>query len=270
MLVAMYGVMQEIPTENPPVFVALDLNNLPCLDLKNVDGASLICKQRQMKDELMEVKDEQMVMREQLASILNHLRLSATANDNQVGSAGQPTYAKAAGPATSKDAGRMLAVEPERGSSHREADTGTDARNDGATRPNASTPRGYIREADGFLRREKKQSRPKQFVTGKKTGTTLKAAPQQARVFVSRLDPSMTVESLQEFVHELTGSECVVEKIKPKYQDPKHSSFLIEVEKQYGNALMDPYEWEAGVIIRHFYGRYKRRQVDDGETESAT
>ena len=30
-LIAMYNLMQELPTENPPVFASLDINNLPCV-----------------------------------------------------------------------------------------------------------------------------------------------------------------------------------------------------------------------------------------------
>ena len=34
-LISMYSVLQEIDTEDPPIFVSLNLNNIPFVDLKN-------------------------------------------------------------------------------------------------------------------------------------------------------------------------------------------------------------------------------------------
>ena len=33
------SIMSALPTEKSPIFLALNLNNLPCLDVKNVGGA---------------------------------------------------------------------------------------------------------------------------------------------------------------------------------------------------------------------------------------
>ena len=44
-LQGIYAILLALPTESAKIFVALDLNNFPCLDLKNVDGASIICHQ---------------------------------------------------------------------------------------------------------------------------------------------------------------------------------------------------------------------------------
>ena len=39
---SMHDLLQQVPSENPPVFAATNLNNLPAVDLKNVDGALLV------------------------------------------------------------------------------------------------------------------------------------------------------------------------------------------------------------------------------------
>ena len=39
-LANMYNVLQETDTEDPPVFASLNLNNIPSVDLKNIDGFS--------------------------------------------------------------------------------------------------------------------------------------------------------------------------------------------------------------------------------------
>ena len=66
----MYNILQGIPTEDPPVFVAINLNNIPCVDLKNVDGATLVCEHSRLKQKLSEVYEEQAAMKDQLAPIL--------------------------------------------------------------------------------------------------------------------------------------------------------------------------------------------------------
>ena len=41
-LKGMYELMQSVPTEDPPSFVAVDLNNIPFINLSNIDGAVLV------------------------------------------------------------------------------------------------------------------------------------------------------------------------------------------------------------------------------------
>ena len=60
------------------------------------------------------------------------------------------------------------------------------------------------------------------------------------------------LEELKEFVRELTGTECEVERLKTKYSS--YSSFVISCDKSKESVLLDPDEWEKGVLIRPFYG----------------
>ena len=49
-LVSMYNVLQEVETADAPVFATINLNNIPCVDLKNIDGVSLMYKQTKLDE----------------------------------------------------------------------------------------------------------------------------------------------------------------------------------------------------------------------------
>ena len=66
-LISMYNVLQEIPTESDIFFTVRNLNNIPCVDLKNVDAASLICKQNTLTEVISELK---LSLSNQIADIL--------------------------------------------------------------------------------------------------------------------------------------------------------------------------------------------------------
>ena len=50
--------MQGILTEAPPVFVAPDLNNIPFLNLGNIDGTMLVSQQKVMKSLVESMKND--------------------------------------------------------------------------------------------------------------------------------------------------------------------------------------------------------------------
>ena len=113
----------------------------------------------------------------------------------------------------------------------------------------------FVKDSDGFIRRNKKPSHPARPLTlGRKMGTRIKVAEstRKAKIFVSRLDPECHVEELREFIRELTGSDCEIDQLKTKY--PSYSSFVITCDKQHEKTLLDPDEWETGIIIRPFWG----------------
>ena len=79
-LISMYNVLQEIETEDAPVFATMDLNNIPCVDLKNIDGVALICKQSKMEIQLQDVVHQQVAMQNQLAVITEYMKKVVQAN----------------------------------------------------------------------------------------------------------------------------------------------------------------------------------------------
>ena len=122
-----------------------------------------------------------------------------------------------------------------------------------------TTSRGYRMDDDGFLHRIPRRSRAQQsLVTGRKSGTALRAAPvvKRIKIFVSRLDPSETTDSMREYVRGLTGTECVIERLKSKF--PTYSSFVITCDKQFENILLNPDEWEEGLLVRPFFGKIRK------------
>ena len=71
-------------------------------------------------------------------------------------------------------------------------------------------------------------------------GTALRAVPivKKTRIFVSRLDPEETVDSMKEYVKGLIGEDCDVEKLNSRF--PCYSSFVITCSKCHENTLLDP------------------------------
>ena len=68
-LISMYNILQEMETEDPIVFATTNLNNVPYVDLKNIDGVSLMCKQSKMEEQMQNIMQQQVVMQAQLAEI---------------------------------------------------------------------------------------------------------------------------------------------------------------------------------------------------------
>ena len=79
-LKGLYELMQGIPTEDPPVFVAPDLNNIPFINLSNIDGAMLVSQQNAMKTEVESMKNEQIESKSQLSAIKVLLESSSMRN----------------------------------------------------------------------------------------------------------------------------------------------------------------------------------------------
>ena len=79
-----YDIMQGFPTEDPPVFVALDLNNIPFVELKNIDGAALVSQQSIMKNNIAAIQTDQEHMRSQLSRICEMLESSSIGQGSAV------------------------------------------------------------------------------------------------------------------------------------------------------------------------------------------
>ena len=299
MLTSIYNVMQEIPTEDPPVFVAIDLNNIPCVDVKNIDAASLVCHQSIMQAQLDGVLNEQAAMKIQLDIILKHFESSSSSNakaqpapdplacaaplfsnvvisndgtrDNSQ-SGGRPGHQSAsAGEQVPRPENVRQSTsgvghrrDPRNSTSRmslREPNTVRDASN---RNDDERVPRGFVRDNQGFLSRVPRPRQSSKIKTGKKTGTSLKVVRpvKTSRIFISRLDPECPIEAVQEFVTTMTGNDCVVEKLKPKF--PSYSSFVITVNKEHEDTVLNPDEWEEGLILRPFYG--KVNQAENAES----
>ena len=294
-LISMYNILQEADTEDPPVFATTNLNNIPYVDLKNIDGVSLLYKQSKMDDQLQDVLHQQAAMQAQFVEMLDFIKKMDNAARPMAVDLARPQYSEICKQALPGDVGtqnRHISSLPSSSSrisekvddlikGHRHSSQVNsqtlkstspvelgDSREDGNGRGTEGTrvSSRYVRDSDGFIHRDiiKTSKRlPKPLTTGRKMGTKLKVAPtvQRAKVFVSRLHPDFPVEELREFVRELTGTDCEIDRLKTKY--PSYSSFVISCEKQFESVLLDPDEWEKGIIIRPFYGKVLKKADDD-------
>ena len=92
-------------------------------------------------------------------------------------------------------------------------------------------------------------------VTGCRTGTSLRSVAQirKVQIFVTRLEADLQPSSLKAYVTEIINDECTVEKLATRY--PDYSSFLVTCNYNHMDSLLNPEEWQEGVLVKRFYGR---------------
>lgn len=312
-----YDLMQSLPTEDPPVFAAVDLNNIPFIELSNIDGAALVAQQRTMKDHIASLLADQQQMRSQLTQIVEMLgdsfankRDASDRSSALQGETGDLYTSVEANASTRRphansdverrtteslsggrreNSGTVSAVG--RGSERR--NRRTEARSSAAspertdtemtTRraatdgdPNRQPPGDHsVREAsdeEGFVRvsnrRRPRNRRP--IITGSRTGTSLRSVAQarKVRVFVTRLEADLLPSVLESYVREIISDECTVEKLETRF--PSYSSFLVTCDYRHMNTILNPEEWQEGVLIKRFYGNGPNRSGDNSSGGSAT
>ena len=67
-------VFQSLPSGHDMIFVALNLNNVPPINLKCIDGASLVYQQSRMNEQLSALMEENKHFREELALLKSLIR----------------------------------------------------------------------------------------------------------------------------------------------------------------------------------------------------
>ena len=60
----LYDVLQGMQLPLQFIFAVKDLNNIPVIDMKNIDSVNLICEQRTLKQQMEQVLAEQNAMKE--------------------------------------------------------------------------------------------------------------------------------------------------------------------------------------------------------------
>lgn len=111
------------------------------------------------------------------------------------------------------------------------------------------------------MRRAKQTRQQRTVITGSKTGARIKAVARKVRIFVTRLDPDVTVEGLKEYALELTGSDCDIETLEAK--GPNYASFVICCNKDHEEKILNAAEWEEGVLLRQYFGKLPSEQSRD-------
>lgn len=96
----------------------------------------------------------------------------------------------------------------------------------------------------------------KRIVVGNKSITNdigLKTVPKKGYLFVSRLDPSTTVQSLESFVKE-SFPEAQCEPLKSKFPN-SYASFKITINSDNIARALDTNIWPQGVLVTRFFQR---------------
>ena len=70
-------------------------------------------------------------------------------------------------------------------------------------------------------------------------------------IFVSRLGSDVSNHAVKIFVMSMLGENVDVERLETKYNT--YSSFKIRCSIRVRNKVLDPKNWDAGVLIRPFY-----------------
>ena len=252
-LTALYDALQAAPRDSLPPFVALNLNNLPCISLNNIDGVSLVCKQTNMQAVLDNILKEQCEIKAKLASLEGP---TAAANINELIHR-QPetgTTASTSAPPNAGDSGGTFADVVSR----RQRSIIQRRRSNNDTVNNL---RNASRNGPPQTQQQRTRKPP---VTGTKAGTSLRAveAVRKVSVFVSRCHPEETEEGINNFAHEIISDDCTVQKLPTKF--PTYSSFVITCDAKHEEKIMCPDEWSSGLIIRKFYGPSVKDNLTSG------
>ena len=110
---------------------------------------------------------------------------------------------------------------------------------------------------DGFetvKKRRRSTPRKSKVIVGQNPVASLGTCELRANryaVFVSRLAPKVSDQAVKLFVESMLGEDVDVERLQTKFMT--YSSFKISCNIQMKRKLLDPVNWESGVIIRPFY-----------------
>ena len=239
------------------IYLALDLNCIPYVDVADEESVKLFLEQNRVQVKLQEVLDEQAWVKSQLKEITAKL---TTIHEEKNLSYAQVTSLQSNAPSTTSHSPEL------RPNKLRMQADGTNDKVSGPAGTNhepleTHVPRGCTLNADGFMSRDRKasylrnsqQERPqRQMVTGVKARARLKPAINDVRIFATRFDPEEQESDIKAYVLEQLGAECTVERINARTK--RYASFIITARKKYEQALLDPNIWEEGVEVRHFYG----------------
>ena len=250
-LVAIYDFMSTLKTDTDLFFVAINLNNIPCVELKNVDGAALVCRQdklQMMVEQLLQEQKDMKVLIQNMRTVVtnqngsditagqNHVQESFDPVVNQAGPAGNPVEE----PSPTQVSYASVVRRP----------------------PGTLSPQATAGSSGGpAVKVRRKKPPPK---VGSKAGTNLRAVPQvkKMRVFVSRLCPESTCTGVKQYVAEMLEDEVTVVRLNTRF--PSYASYMVTCDISHKEKILCGAEWENGVIIRPFYGKLV---VSDGSGE---
>ena len=282
-LAALYLEFQGLPTDHDLIFLALNLNNIPSVNLTNIDGATLVFKQNSLNVTMEGILEENKYFREELSTIKTLLR-DVLGKKNlvppvpSVGDLSVPVLVpntegspentlgddvSNVGILGAASANYSSALRNSLGRGSVPLRDHAHSINTQSQRPNAAVPnlqqQQRQEDEEGFTtvnRNRRMRQRRENTVTGTKSGNVLGAIPKvkKCSIFISRLSPEASVSKVKDFVHQIVdNNSCVVEKLKTRFST--YSSFYVSCDDQFREKLLDPNTWEAGILVKPFYGQ---------------
>ena len=245
--------MLAAPQDSLPSFLALNLNNLPCIGLNNIDGVSLVCKQTNMQNAIEKILEEQKEMK---AKIVFLEGVSSGPAGVQPPPSTETALICTAGARNGTDEIPDDDFSPV--ISRRQRSVWQRGRSS-IDVPNGNIAAPHRQKRDAPFQQRPRRNKP--LLTGMKADTTLRAveAVRKISVFISRCHPDETSDGIKSYVQEIISDECSVQKLPTKF--PTYSSFVVTCDAKHDEKIMSPDEWSSGILIRKFYGRL--RQNDD-------
>ena len=242
------------------LFLALDLNHIPCVDMIDQESVNMFLEQHQICRQLHEVQTEQAYVKSQLEIISKQLEILREQK-------------KVISPRPQSRLERSQCGEQSQGQTAEVINVVSDSDSclTMADIVRLKAPKGHTIDSDGFISKDKailaekskkaKHQRQNQrpVVVGVKSPGKLKPAVNEVRIFATKFDPDETEADLKAYVSDLIGQDCVVEVEKIIVRTKRHSSFVITASKRYEQILLDPNSWEEGVLVRRFYGQLRSK-----------
>ena len=120
--------------------------------------------------------------------------------------------------------------------------------------------RGHVRDDEGFYKRDNsprnrganRSQRPRQTIGLGQRRKLRVVAVQRFDVFVTRLHPDTSVEDIKENVHDVLG-DAAVTVTKLRTRRDTYASFRVSCQQRpHYDALLDPYSWDEGALVREF------------------
>ena len=100
-------------------------------------------------------------------------------------------------------------------------------------------------------RRRRRKSLISTAVIGRKPTSGSGLCTHVFDAFVSRLSPDVTTCDLKKYCESTFNESFVIEKLQTKF--PSYASFRITGNARKKSAVLDPNNWESGILIRPFY-----------------
>ena len=253
------------------IFLAMDLNNIPLVDVMNEQSIAIFLEHHKVNSQLQDVLNEQAYVRSQLKDIAEQLKRLREERNLELPQANRSKSSSPAVRSLSLPAQPSEPFTPTKNCIGQTILYPNEVEHTAVVPDNTknTVPRGYSIGPDGFMTRKTQASirnRPRRsqaLVTGVKAQGKLKPTVNEARIFATKFHPNETSSDVKNYIEEQIGAACSVEQIVTRTK--RYSSFLITASRRYEQALLDPNTWEEGVQVRRFYGKLR---TSDGSSST--